>query len=416
MPAHLLKAALLLAGFGALAAAACSTTGSDGSDADTGSDVDVIVDGGGGNDVRQTDAASDAIAVTDAGGLTNWFPGHYIQIASASIQASEQKELTDVLANSVDPFVGVQIQYDWWLFEDGTTPGNYSAGFAALDSDLAAVVKAKKKLIIFLQYKNFTKRGGAVPDYMLKPGPWCIGGTDCGQCIVGNGQVANIWQGQDAGGTADRLHDWIAAVGKHVMTAATASTIAGVVFAETAGSCTAYPGYSPDVYLAGLEADVLAAGAAFPGVPVFQYINFMPGSSNQSADLAKYAAWAASRPFAGIGCPDVAPLPYLARPAGCTTQAFSKAPPGYTVLLDKSVQGTIPFNVAVERQDMLLCATPDLISTYDTAIKGAPAGMGAQYVVWSDYSHLSTNAFGIDDVGAFIKDAGPFPNSAVPKW
>jgi hypothetical protein len=149
---------------------------------------------------------------------------------------------------------------------------------------------------------------------------------------------------------------------------------------------------------------------------VFQYINFMPGSSNEAADLAKYTSWAVLHPFAGAGCPDVAPLPYPNRPDGCTTQAFSKAPPGYTELLDPKIQGTMPFNVAVERQDMLLCATPDLVSTYDTAIQKGPNGMSAQYVVWSDYAHIPTNAFGIDDVGAFIADAGPFPNSKPPTW
>ncbi len=288
-------------------------------------------------------------------------------------------------------------------------------GFAALDADLAAIAAAKKKLIVFLQYKNFTATGGGAPDYMLDAGPWCVAGN-CGDCAIGNGRMAIIWQGQDAGGTADRLHAWIAAVGAHVMQGPHADAIAGVVFAETAGGCTTVPGYDPDVYLGGLEADVLAAGLAFPGVPVFQYINFMPGSANESADLAKYASWAVLHPFAGAGCPDVAPLPYPGRPDGCVTQAFSKAPPGYAILLDASVQGTIPFNVAIEREDMLLCATPDLKSTYDTAIKPGPNGMAAQYVVWSDYAHIATNAFGIDDVGAYVKEAGTFPNAATPTW
>jgi hypothetical protein len=65
---------------------------------------------------------------------------------------------------------------------------------------------------------------------------------------------------------------------------------------------------------------------------------------------------------------------------------------------------------------MLLCATPDLKSTYDTAMKPGPNGMAAQYVVWSDYSHLDVNAFGIDDVGTYIQEAGPFPNAAQPSW
>jgi hypothetical protein len=411
--ARLLGLALVITCAGALAGAACSSSGNDDgsgdADIDGASDANIIVDGTNGNDGAQNDATT----ATDAG-LTNWFPGHYIQLASASISTTEQGELATVLAKEIDPFVGVQIQYDWWKFEGDR--GDYSAGFAALDSDLAAVAGAKKKLIIFLQYKNFTNTGGAVPNYMLDAGPWCIDAGECGQCVVGNGQVAIVWQGQDAGGTADRLHAWIAAVGNHVMTTKYASTVAGVVFAETAGGCTTYEGYSPDVYLAGLEADVLAAGAAFPGVPIFQYVNFMPGSSNEAADLAKYATWAVLHPFAGAGCPDVAPLPYPNRPDGCTTQAFSTAPPGYQILLDASVQGTIPFNVAIEREDMLLCATPDLVSTYDTAIKKGPAGMAAQYVVWSDYQHLDTNAFGIDDVGAFIADAGTFPNSAMPTW
>ncbi len=402
----------VLGAFAALAVDACSTSPNDNSDSgssDAGNDIadDVSVEGDA--------ASSDAIAPGTDAGLTNWFPGHYIQLASASISTTEQTELTTVLAQHVGPFVGVQIQYDWWKYEG--TKGDYSAGDTALESDLEAVAAAKKKLIIFLQYKNFTATGGAVPDYMLDAGPWCIDAGNCGQCDLGNGEMAVIWQGQDAGGTADRLHAWIAHVGAYVMGGAHASTVAGVVFAETAGGCTSDPGYTADVYLGGLEADVLAAGAAFPGVPIFQYINFMPDAANESAELGKYASWAMLRPFAGIGCPDVAPVPYPppGRPNGCTTQAFTNPPPGYAVLLDASVQGTIPFNVAVEREDMLLCATPDLISTYDMAIKQGPAGMAAQYVVWDDYNDIPTNAFGIDQVGAFIVEAGAFPN-AKPTW
>lgn len=114
---HLLALVSLFAGVGAITAAACSTSPNDTSDggdtgSDTGSDADIIVDAG--TDVTQADATSDA--TTADGGLTQWYPGHYIQLAAASIQPSEKTELTDVLANHIAPFVGVQIQYDWWKF------------------------------------------------------------------------------------------------------------------------------------------------------------------------------------------------------------------------------------------------------------------------------------------------------------
>jgi hypothetical protein len=380
------------------------------------------------SDGGPTDAASrdgggrDAPADADAG-LTHWFPGHYAGVTAGAPSASEATERDTLLTEKdLTPFVGLQIEYDWPAFE--TSEGDYDAGLSALDTDLAAVDAAGKKLVLLFQYKNFAKTGPAiaVPAYLRDAGPWCVpvtdgGGENCGQCPLGNGAMAIVWQGQDAGGTADRLHAWIAATGEHVMKGKHASVVAGVAFPESAGGCSGDEGYKPGVYVGGLEADVVAAGQAFPGVPVFQYINFISDDKDDTKDLEGYANWAKGHPFAGAGCPDVAPAPYPDRPDGCTTQAFTNAPPGYAVLRDAAYQGVIPFDVAIEYQDYLKCATPSLQTTYDTAVLPASkGGMAAQYVVWFNFKGNTSDRFNFSDVSSFIADAGPFPNRVLPTW
>jgi hypothetical protein len=407
--------------------ASCSTHGSTGETgrdgAADGEPSDASTRDGGPSDAARGDGSQgDDVALVD-GGLTSWFPGHYAGVTAGAPSAAETSERAMLLANKdIAPFVGLQIEYDWPAFE--TAEGDYDAGFTALDSDLAAVDAAGKKLVLFMQYKSFAKEGPpiAVPAYMRDAGPWCIaladgGGENCGQCPLGNGAMAIVWQGQGAGGTADRLHAWIAATGEHVMKGKYASVVAGVVFPESAGGCVEDKGYKPDVYVGGLEADVVAAGKSFPGVPIFQYINFISGDPDQTADLEAYANWAKGHRFAGAGCPDVAPAPYPDRPDGCTSQAFTNAPPGYAALRDAAYQGVIPFDVAIEYQDYLKCATPGVSTTYDIAVKPASmGGMAAPYVVWFNWTGNGTFRFDFTDVSNFIADAGPFPNRAQPTW
>jgi hypothetical protein len=349
--------------------------------------------------------------------LTHWSPGNYILLNSGAPSTAEVSERKGLLADAATmaPFVGLQIEYDWWLFEGAQ--GDYSAGFAAIDADLAAVANAGKKLVIFFQYKNFSGPN-AVPTYLQESGPWCVsqakGGSVCGQYQMSNGEIAMLWQGSSTGGTADRLHAWVQAVGAHVAEGAYASSVAGVVFPESACSqgniSFADVDYTQTSYLDGLEADVTAGGAAFPGTPIFQYINFLPGPDSQESYLADYAAWAQTHPFAGAGCPDLAPG---GSAAGC---GFD--PPGYSVLLDASVQGTIPFNVAVEAADYGSCRTPSLKDTYDLGVLPASqGGMGAQYIAWVDHPHEGTgDVFDLPEVVTYLENAGSFPNTAKPTW
>jgi hypothetical protein len=326
-------------------------------------------------------------------------------------------------------FVGIQVEYDWWLSEGAEN--DYDAGFQALDDDLAAVAGAGKKLVIFLQYKNFTQGGNAVPAYLRDAGPWCetlSSGQECGQYDMNNGVIAMIWQGLGTGGVADRIHAWIDATGAHALQSQYASSVAGIVFPESAcGDCQADPLYSQAGYLTALEDDVAAAGGAFPGAPVFQYINNLSGPNPDQEYLYEYAQWAAQTPYAGAGCPDVAPSPYPnpgpAASLGCNTGSLPKPfgvgePPGYSVLIDAGVQGTIPFNVAIESPDYTLCRTASLQDTWDVAmLPAASGGMAAQYIVWINHSKQgATDAFALPDVINWIEDAGTFPNAAPPTW
>jgi hypothetical protein len=108
---------------------------------------------------------------------------------------------------------------------------------------------------------------------------------------------------------------------------------------------------------------------------------------------------------------------------GCNTGSLPKPfgvgePPGYSVLIDAGVQGTIPFNVAIESPDYTLCRTASLQDTWDVAmLPAASGGMAAQYIVWINHSKQgATDAFALPDVINWIEDAGTFPNAAPPTW
>jgi hypothetical protein len=331
----------------------------------------------------------------DAGSLA-WFPGNYVLLNSTD---NATTELDAVLASNTDSvFDGIEKRYDWVASEGAE--GDYTQGVANIESDLAAVDAAGKKLLVFFVYKTFTPGQHTVPSYMLSTGPWCSG-TTCGEVAMSNGVTAMIW----LPGVATRLHAWIAGLASSLLGSPHIGALAGIVFPETAcsGCDTTNTSYDQPTYLAALEGNTTAAIAAFPNTIVFQYINFFPPNNTANMYLVSYADFALATPHAGLGCPDLAPL-------------FD--PPEYAVLEAAKYQGLVPMAPAVENPDFGSGrASPDggVAATYALGIDpSSQGGMSAQIISWSN-SNDSSNVFTLDDVAAYIK-THPNPNTATPTW
>ena len=357
---------------------------------------------------NETESEESGTAADSAAHL-DWFPGHYVLLSEEALthDAGERDERDRLLADDiVTPFRGLQIKYGWATFE--TSEGDYSAGLAALKDDLdalAAVPESRggpKKLVIVLQYKEFSPGAHAVPGYLLKAGSKYCAGKVCGEYEMHDGTTAMIWQPE----VRARLHAWARAVGSYVAKHYP-HKVAAVVLPETANGPGNVPlasvGYAPDVYLSALSdnLDALTAPGAFPETPVIQYINFFPLGGDETTYLTKLARVAASHPHAGIGCPDVGSV-------------SSYHPPGYPVLESATFQGAIPFNVAIEQQDFDSYRNTSLAGAYARAIHGsAKGGFGAQMVAWVNIQNRGGHAFDLQDVSDYIR-SHPMPNTAPP--
>ncbi len=352
--------------------------------------------GGGGDDSgAKKDSGGDA-----ASGAFDWFPGNYLLI-----DATTASDITTQLSSPArDAFVGVQVRYLWHDCE--VAQNDYSGCMAKMDADVAAADALGKKIILFLQYKTFDT-SQPVPAYLLGAGPWCVSGGDagqvCGSYPMGNGTTAMVW----VPGVAARLHAWFDAIGQHFASSPHAGAIAGINLPETA--CSSNPalplpsvGYTAPIYEAAIEENLRALVHAFPTKLAFQYTNFLPafGSDTTAASLGKLADFALATPHVGLGCPDLAPM---------------ENAPFYAWLKDAKYQGRVPFQPAVESPDYKSARTPSLAATYDLGVKVAPAGMDAQMISWANVN-ASGDVFTTDEVNAYIKAHGPFPNVARPTW
>ena len=161
-------------------------------------------------------------------------------------------------------------------------------------------------------------------------------------------------------------------------------------------------GYTPNAYLAAVEANLQTLATGFPTKPVWQYINYIFGPADQGVALmTSLGMWALSHPNVGLGCPDV---------GGNAT--FH--PAGYDVLLPSTFHGLLPFNVAIESMDYDMMYTDGLMQTWQEATGPAPNGMAAQFVVWSDVTGTG-HAFTTAQAATFLTTHAD-PNTAPPMY
>lgn len=346
--------------------------------------------------------ASDAGSVTDASAPLVWHPGNYLKLISGTAMERD----TFLASAGAAQFVGIENRYEWSTSE--TAMGDYSAGLAAIDADLAAVDAVGKTLLVYLPYKHFNASGpgAAVPGYLTGPGPWCVTPTGtstplCGEYVMQNGRTAMIW----LPAVADRYIAWVRAVAAHLGPSHPHErALAGIVYPETANSQGSIPladvGYTQASYVAGIESYLGASAQAFPRHPSFLHINFMPPNNTAGPYLAQLAAFALAHPNVGLGCPDV-----------ITTMST----PAYSILGDAQTQQRLPFDVEIQAMDYQPGYNADVASVFTKASAPAPNGFYAGFVTWVNIRNAAGNAFTIADVANYLRTHA-LPHTAPPTY
>ena len=125
------------------------------------------------------------------------------------------------------------MRYFWSDSELG--PMDYSVGLARLDADIAAVKKAGKKLLVFLNYEKSDGTPCVPADLLTGPGPWCSGanGEFCGQMPNGTAPYPIYWN--DA--VAARMRGWLQAMASHIQASPDRDVVAGITLPEASLRC-----------------------------------------------------------------------------------------------------------------------------------------------------------------------------------
>jgi hypothetical protein len=326
-------------------------------------------------------------------GSVNWFPGYYVLAHDAS---NHQQILDDPV---VAPFTGVQFRYFW--SDSETAPHDYSAGFAALDADLKMVAAKSKKLLVMLQYKKNDGTSAVPADLLHGPGPWCSG-RFCGEMVTPTSHLAMVWNtAVDA-----RLQAWISAMAAHLAASPYASSVAGIVFNETALGTTdmsllSEAGYDPYAYMNGLQANMLAGTSAAARLPVIYYHEggFYSLSGGGGVNAGQIMGdWMLQHPHTGVGTPDLKPKSPKGTAHPCAIASY---------------QGRIPCAPAVEAADYSTSVTDSLDQSFNYAFSSAPTGLHASFLTFAYKPGSGPNAFTLADVSRYIQ-THPVPNTALP--
>lgn len=345
------------------------------------------------SDRRSPDADAPDAGVIEPVEL-NWYPGYYLLTQSSS--QAKTATLRDAVAWHFD---GVAFRYEWADIE--TSPGDFAAGFAALDADLAAVADAGQRLIVFLTYK---KNDGttAVPADLAVPPP-CSGACGAEWNDGAGHALPALWRPE----VSARLVAWLAAMAAHAEASPHRDALAGFILPETAvagldDDAIFAAGYTAQAYYDGIIANLDAVRTAAPHAVVVQNITGgFRGDPDRGNDdfTAAIATWATTHVGAGTGEADLVPA------VGPTTVPCFKA----------EFAGVIPCFIAIEAPDFHTDKTPSLAASVTFAASAPPTGAGAAVLLVSHNSGPGPNAFEPGDFAAFIPDH-PWPNQARPSW
>ena len=325
----------------------------------------------------------------------NWYPGYYV-LNNRDTAARKQAILDDPL---VQPFTGVQFRYHWAASE--RRPGDYSAGFAALDADLKRVSAKGKKIMVMLMYKKFDGTSAVPADLRTGPGPWCSG-SYCGELTTDNDtSLALLWNPA----VEARLKAWITAMALHLSESRYKASVAGIVLNETALGTTdtgvlASASYDPDVYIQALKDNMLAATTAAPRFVTILY--FEGGFVSMDGELVrageKIGNWMLLHPRTGAGTPDLKPKSPKGTNHPCTNPRY---------------QDNIACAPAVQAPDYSTAVTDSFDHSFEYATAPAPDGHHASFFTFSYAVGAGPNAFTFADVSSNIA-SHPIPNIARP--
>ena len=328
----------------------------------------------------------------------NWYPGYYA-LNFTDTPAAKQAILADPL---VKPFTGVQFRYHWDASE--LSPGNYSAGFAALDSDLKRVAAKGKKLLVMLMYKKFDSTSAVPADLRTAPGSWC-NGTYCGEFETGSGtSLALLWNPV----VEARLKAWVTAMATHLQHSRYVNSVAGIVLNETSVGTTdtallASAGYDPNAYIRALEDVMLAASTAAPRLITILYFEggFVSMDGKPVNAGQKVGDWLVEHPRTGVGTPDLQPKNPKNTNHPCANAAY---------------QRRIVCAPAVEAPDYSTSITDSFDDSFRYATEPAPGGLHASFLTFAYGvgSRRGGNAFSFADVSRSIA-GNPIPNT-TPPW
>jgi len=178
----------------------------------------------------------------------------------------EREEIHDHAFLRIEKFAGAQIMYSWDQLE--TEKDHYD--FSLIKEDYEYLKRHEKKLFIQLQDVTFYPIRKAVPHYLLSneyDGGVVLQITDDG---VPDGWVAKRWNSK----VRERFKLLLDALGKEFD-----GKVEGVNLQETAIGVSQKEdaSFSPESYVKGLKANMLALKTAFPTSTTMQYANFMPG-------------------------------------------------------------------------------------------------------------------------------------------
>ena len=328
----------------------------------------------------------------------NWYPGYYI-LASSGATADGKKQIMDDPLSA--PFDGFQFRYQW--ADSELSPGDYSAGFAMLDADLAQVALRNKKLFVMLMYKKFDGTSAVPQDLRTGPGPWCIG-SYCGDLVVGSSHLAMLWNSS----VETRLRNWLTAMASHLAASPNNKYVAGIVFPETSLGTTdtnilANAGFDPYVYINAIQSNLLASTGAAQNLVTFYYHEggfvSMDGKSVNAGQVM--GDWMLQHPRIGTGTPD-------AQPKNPKTSGHPCANTKY--------QRLIPCMPNVQAPDYALTVTDSITSTFNYSLNPAPSGLFGSYITFSYSVGSGPNAFTLADVSNYIK-SHPIPaQNAIAPW
>ena len=327
----------------------------------------------------------------------NWYPGYYVLAAASTTAAAKERIMDDPLTASFD---GYQFRYNW--ADSELSPGDYSAGFAMLDADLAQVAARNKKLFVMLMYKKFDGSPTVPTDLRSGPGPWCSG-SYCGELIVGDTHLALLWNSA----VEARLKNWLTAMASHLASSPYINNVAGIVLPETSLGTTdktilSDAGYDPYVYIQAIQSNLLATTNAAEQLVTFYnheggFVS-MDGKPVYAGEIM--GDWMLQHPRIGTGTPDAKPLDPKTSAHPCANSKY---------------QGLIPCLPEVQAPDYALDRTDSIDSTFYYSLSPAPTGLFGSFISFSYAVGTGPNAFDFADVSDYIK-THPIPaqNAAAP--